>query len=127
MLKEAIRFDYSWQPNMLTTNMNVFPVGSYVGLFMIFKTLLRRMLAMKCRNRTINNCKLVSWILRQPMIRLNKGFQSIRDTPIKVHSKPKHFRLSYLNEKLQRSVGCLKRSFAAAVGVEESSLTVGNE
>ena len=61
------------------------------------------------------------------IIRLNKGFQSIRDTPIKVHSKPKHFRLSYLNEKLQKSVGCLKRSFAAAVGVEESSLTVGNE
>ena len=37
---------------------------------------------------------------------------------------PKHGRVSYVNEKLQRSVGCLKRSFASVVGVEESSLTV---
>ena len=32
--------------------------------------------------------------------------------------------MSSLNEKLQKSIGCLKRSFAAPVGVEESRLTV---
>ena len=31
MLKEAIRFHYSWQPNFLTTEMIVSLVGSYVG------------------------------------------------------------------------------------------------
>ena len=31
MLKEAIRFHYSWQPNFLTTEIIVSLVGSYVG------------------------------------------------------------------------------------------------
>ena len=31
MLKEAIRFHYSWQTNFLTTDMIVSLVGSYVG------------------------------------------------------------------------------------------------
>ena len=35
MLKEAIRFHYSWQPNFLTTDMIVSLVGSYVGHAMI--------------------------------------------------------------------------------------------
>ena len=38
-----------------------------------------------------------------------------------------HRKLSYINEKLDRTMGCLKRSFAAAVGVDESSLTAANE
>ena len=40
---------------------------------------------------------------------------------------PKHLKLSYINEKLDKTMGCLKRSFAAAVGVDESSLTAANE
>ena len=40
---------------------------------------------------------------------------------------PNHRRVSSVNEKLQKSIGCLKRSFAAPVGVEESRLTVENE
>ncbi len=47
--------------------------------------------------------------------------------PIKTHSIPKHHRVSYVNEKLHGTVGCIKRSFAAAVGVEESSLVTENE
>ena len=35
--------------------------------------------------------------------------------------------MSYVNEKLQRGVSCLKRSFAAALSVEESSLIIANE
>ena len=45
---------------------------------------------------------------------LNNCLQSIGATPIKTHSMAKHRRVSYVNEKLQRS-------FAAAVGVEENS------
>ena len=45
MLKEAIRFHYSWQSNFLTTDMIVSLVGSYVGHAMIFHKKLRRMLA----------------------------------------------------------------------------------
>ena len=70
MLKEAIRFHYSWQPNLLTTDMIVSLVGSYVGHAMIFHKKLRRMLAMKCRNLSMNHRKLISWILRQPIIQL---------------------------------------------------------
>ena len=69
MLKEAIRFHYSWQPNFSTTDMIVSLVGSYVGHAMIFHKKLRRMLAMKCRNLSMNHSKL-SWILRQPIIQL---------------------------------------------------------
>ena len=58
---------------------------------------------------------------------LNKSLESIGGSPIKTHSMPKHRRISYANEKLNRTVGCLKRSFAAAVGAEESSLISGNE
>ena len=70
MLKEAIRFHYSWQPNFLTTDMIVSLVGSYVGHAMIFHKKLRRMLAMKCRNLSMNHRKVISWILRQPIIQL---------------------------------------------------------
>ena len=70
MLKEAIRFHYSWQPNVLTTDMIVSLVGSYVGHAMIFHKTLRRMLAMKCRNLSMNHRKVISWILRQPIIQL---------------------------------------------------------
>ena len=64
MLKEAIRFHYSWQPNFSTTNMIVSLVGSYVGHAMIFHKKLR-MLAMKYHNVSMNHSKLISWILRQ--------------------------------------------------------------
>ena len=70
MLKEAIRFHYSWQPNFLTTDMIVSLVGNYVGHAMILHKKLRRMLAMKCRNLSMNHRKLISWILRQPIIQL---------------------------------------------------------
>ena len=50
MLKEVIRFHYSWQPNFLTTDMIVSLVGSYVGHAMIFHKKMRRMLAMKCQS-----------------------------------------------------------------------------
>ena len=70
MLKEAIRFHYSWQPNFLTTDMIVSLVGSYVGHAMILHKKLRRILAMKCRNLSMNHRKLISWILRQPIIQL---------------------------------------------------------
>ena len=72
MLKEAIRFHYSWQPNFLTTDMIVFRmiVYSYVGHAMIFHKKLRRMLTMKCRNLSMNHRKVISWILRQPIIQL---------------------------------------------------------
>ena len=69
MLKEAIRFHYSWQPNFLTTEMIVSLVSSYVGHAMILHKKLR-MLAMKCRNLSTNHRKLISWILRQPIIQL---------------------------------------------------------
>ena len=36
MLKEPIRFHYSWQPNILTTDMIVSLAGSYVGHAMIW-------------------------------------------------------------------------------------------
>ena len=70
MLKEAIRFHYSWQTNFLTTDMIVSLVGSYIGHAMIFHKKLRRMLAMKCRNLRMNHRRLISWILRQPIIQL---------------------------------------------------------
>ena len=70
MLKEAIRFHYSWQPNFLTTEMIVSLVGSYVGHAMILHKKLRRMLAMKCRNLSMNHRKLISWIPRQAIIQL---------------------------------------------------------
>ena len=70
MLKEAIRFHYSWQPNFLTTDMIVSLVGSYVGHPMILHKKLRRMLAMKCRNLSMTHRQLISWILRQPIIQL---------------------------------------------------------
>ena len=72
MLKEAIRFHYSWQPNFLTTDMIVSLVGSYVGHAMIFHKKLRKMLAMKCRNLSMNRRKLISWIVRQPIIQLKQ-------------------------------------------------------
>ena len=58
---------------------------------------------------------------------MNGSLESIGCSPIKTHSMPKHRKLSYINEMLDRTMGCLKRSFAAAVGVDESSLTVANE
>ena len=58
---------------------------------------------------------------------LNRSLESIGCSPIKTHSMPKHHKLSNINEKLDRTMGCLKRSFAAAVGVDESSLEVANE
>ena len=70
MLKEAIRFHYSWQPNFFTTDMIVSLVGSYVGHAIILHKKLRRMFAMKCRNLSMNHRKLISWILRQPIIQL---------------------------------------------------------
>ena len=70
MLKEAIRFHYSLQPNFLTTDMIVSLVGSYVGHAMTLHKKLRRMLAMKCCNLSMNDCKLISWILQQPIIQL---------------------------------------------------------
>ena len=70
MLKEAIRFHYSWQPNFLTTDMIVSLVGSYVGHAMILQKKLTRMLAIKCRHLSMNHRKLISWILRQPIIQL---------------------------------------------------------
>ena len=70
MLKEAIRFHYSWQTNFLTTDMIVSLVGSYVGHAIIFHKKLRRMSAMKCRNLSMNHRRLISWILRQPIIQL---------------------------------------------------------
>ena len=126
----------------MTTDMNVFPVGSFVGHAMIMHKELKRMLAIKRHNLSMNHRKLINWILRQPSTQqailipmkqgnneesLNNCLQSIGGTPIKTHSMAKHRRVSYVNEKLQRSVGCLKRSFAAAVGVEENSLMVENE
>ena len=70
MLKKAIRFHCSWQPNFLTTDMIESLVGSYVGHAMIFHKKLRRMLAMKCRNLSMNHRIVISWILRQPIIQL---------------------------------------------------------
>ena len=58
---------------------------------------------------------------------LNISLESIGGLPIKTHSMPKHLKLSYINEKLDKTMGCLKRSFAAAVGVDESSFTAANE
>ena len=70
MLKEAIRFHYSWQRNFLTTDMIVSLVGSYVGYAMILHKKLRRMLAMKCCNLSMYHRQLISWILQQPIIQL---------------------------------------------------------
>ena len=58
---------------------------------------------------------------------VNISLESIGGLPIKTHSMPKHRKLSYINEKLDKTMGCLKRSFAAAVGVDESSMTAANE
>ena len=60
MLKEAIRFHHSWQPNFLTTDMIGSLVGSYVGHAMIFHTKLRRMLATKCRNLNMKHRKVIT-------------------------------------------------------------------
>ena len=46
------------------------PGWSYVGHAMIFHKKFRRMLAMKCRSLSMNHRKLISWILRQPIIQL---------------------------------------------------------
>ena len=51
----------------------------------------------------IDSDKARKQILRE---KLNKGLQSNGDTLIKTHSTPKHRRVSYVNKKLQRSVGC---------------------
>ena len=45
-------------------------VGSYVRHAMILHKKLRRMLAMKCCNLSMNHRKLISWILRQSIIQL---------------------------------------------------------
>ena len=58
---------------------------------------------------------------------MNRSLETIGGSPVKTNSMPKHPRSSYINEKLDRTVGCLKRSFAAAVGVDESSLLASNE
>ena len=68
MLKEAIRFDYNWQPNLMTTDMNVL-VRSFVGHAMILHKEFKRMLAMKRHNLSMNHRKLIKWILRQPSIK----------------------------------------------------------
>ena len=75
MLKEAIRFHYSRQANFLTTDMIVSLVGSYVGHAMIFHKKMRRMLAMRFCNLSMNHRKLISWILRQPIIQLAISIQ----------------------------------------------------
>ena len=57
MLKDAIRFhDFSWQPNLMTMDMNVLPVGSFVGHAIIMHKELKRMLAMKPHNLSMNHC-----------------------------------------------------------------------
>lgn len=40
---------------------------------------------------------------------------------------PRHRRLSYINEKFDTIVGCLKQSPGLAVGMDQSSLTAANE
>ena len=60
MLKEAIRFHYSWQPNFLTTEMIVSLVGSYVGHAMILHKKLRRLLAMKCRSQSEHESPIIN-------------------------------------------------------------------
>ena len=43
---------------------------------------------------------------------------SIGASPIKMHSMPKHRRISYANEKINRTIGKMKETFASAIGVE---------
>ena len=112
VLKDAIRFHYSWQPNLLTTDMIVSLVGSYLGHAMILHKKLRRMLAMKCCNLSMNHCKLICWILRQPIIQPAKMIQMKQENNQErieqrssvywryTHQNTQHARVSYVNEKL---------------------------
>ena len=49
---------------------------------------------------------------------LNESLESIGASPIKTHSMPKHRRISYANEKINRTFGKMKETFASAIGVE---------
>eukprot|EP00112_Aurelia_sp_Birch-Aquarium-sp1_P011990 Seg2516.6 transcript_id=Seg2516.6/GoldUCD/mRNA.D3Y31 product="hypothetical protein" protein_id=Seg2516.6/GoldUCD/D3Y31 len=49
---------------------------------------------------------------------LNESLESIGASPIKTHNMPKHRRISYANEKINRTVGKMRETFASAIGVE---------
>ena len=53
---------------------------------------------------------------------INESLEAIGASPIKTHSMPKHPRLSYASQKLDRSISSFKETFTAAIGVSESDI-----
>ena len=60
--------------------------------------------------------------------KINESFEAIGESPIKIHSMPKHRRLTYANKKLDKAAKLVQRHVATAIGVSENeiSLPVGN-
>ena len=59
---------------------------------------------------------------KHPKIDLDNSLQSIGISRIKTHSMPKHVKVSYPREKVDKTMSTLKRSFATAIGIEEEDL-----
>ena len=128
MLKEAIRFHYSWQPN-LTTDMIVSLVGSYVGHAMIFHNKLRRMLAMKCRNLSMNHRKLIIWILRQPIIQLAILIQMNQENnQEKIEQRSSvYWRYTHQNTQHAKALQSVLRKRKAMIHVSEEMKTKASD
>ena len=111
MLKDAIRFHYSWQPNLLTADM--------IPSWQLCKTcydIVQKIEKIVGNEMSMNHRKILQQPIiqlailiqmkqkKQPRERLNRsrGLQSIGDTSIKIYSIPKNRRVSYVNEKVQR-------------------------
>ena len=59
---------------------------------------------------------------KHPKIDNDDSLQSIGISPIKIHSIPKHVKVSYAHEKVDKTMSTLKQSFATAIGIEKQDL-----
>ena len=53
---------------------------------------------------------------------INESLEVLGESPIKLHSVPKHRGLAYANSKFEATVTSFKQSFAAAVGVQKEKI-----
>ena len=60
--------------------------------------------------------------------KIKKSFRAIGEYPIKTHGMPKHRRLTYVNQKLDKTAKLVQHHVATAIGLSENeiSLPVGN-
>ena len=128
MLKEAITFHYSWQPNFLTTDMIVSLGGSYLGHAMIFHKKLRRMLAMKCHNLSMNHRKLISWVLQQPIIHRAILIQMKQENnQAKIEQRSSVWRYTHQNTQHANALQSVLRKRKAMIHVSEEMKTKASD